>query len=79
MCHKHIDNQSMSFQCEALLEKVEINCDQADVYKDEITIKTAKTLTKMMRIRKSLMKEKSGEPETISEEWKIGTGKVKDC
>ena len=45
LCHKHLDNQSMSFQCEALLEKVEINCDQADVYKDEITIKTAKTLT----------------------------------
>ena len=41
----------MSFQCEALKMKVDIQCDMKDILNEDISIETAKTITEMMKVK----------------------------
>ena len=47
----------MSFQCKYLKEKVEIGCDMTDIYTDDITLDTARTITDMLRARKEKLEK----------------------
>ena len=57
LCGNHWDSQSMSFQCKYLKEKVEIGCDMTDIYTDDITLDTARTITDMLRARKEKLEK----------------------
>ena len=58
LCNKHLDVQAMSFQCEALKMKVDIQCDMKDILNEDISIETAKTITDMMKVREEILKKK---------------------
>ena len=54
LCNVHLDNQEMSYQIksEVLIEgKIE------DIYKEEINVKTVKTIEKITEVRKSLQED----------------------
>ena len=58
LCENHLDDQKLSFQCEAIKEKKEIVLDINNIYDENIEIETARKLTEMLRIREQLLKEK---------------------
>ena len=58
LCHLHLDNQAMSFQCNEIRTRVQIKCDMNDIYTNDITLETACTITEITRTRESLMKQK---------------------
>ena len=51
LCGKHFDSQTLSFQCEFYRGKIDIKCNMTDIYSDNVTLDTAKTITKMMKLR----------------------------
>ena len=57
LCSTHVDNQVMSFQCPAMRNKINIECDIEDVYSDTMNKKTATTLHKILKLRKELLEE----------------------
>ena len=57
LCFKHYDSQSLSFQCEFYKDKMEININMSDIYRDEISMETVKTMCKMMKLRKKHLME----------------------
>ena len=61
LCQKHLDNQSMSFQCEVLKDKMKIECSLTDIHSDSVTIKTAKTVLEMLKIREKILEKKNSE------------------
>ena len=56
LCQNHADIQSLSFDCEYLKQKVEINCDMSDILTDNVTLDTARTVTEMLRAREDMLK-----------------------
>ena len=51
LCGKHFDSQNLSFQCKFYRGKLDIKCNMTDIYSDNVTLDTAKTITKMMKLR----------------------------
>ena len=51
LCGKHFDSQNFSFQCEFYKSKMDIKCTMNEVYSNNVTLETAKTITKMMKLR----------------------------
>ena len=57
LCGNHWDTQEMSFQCEYLKQRITITCSMSDIYTEDITIHTARTITQMLRVRKNKLDE----------------------
>ena len=57
LCSTHVDSQVLGLNCPAIRKIFNIDCDIQDVYSDSVTIDTAKTLTKILAIRKELMEQ----------------------
>ena len=56
LCQTHLDNQSSVFQCGRLKKEIEINCELADIYRENIKLETAVTITEIEEIREKLKK-----------------------
>ena len=57
LCRKHFDNQNMSFHCEIMRSKMNIQCKMTDIYADTVTQETAKGLLQMMKLRETLLEK----------------------
>ena len=57
LCQAHLDNQKLAFECEILKQKIDIQCELKDIYRDDIILKTAKTITEIEELREELLKE----------------------
>ena len=57
LCNKHFDSQQLSFQCEFFKDKLDIKCDMSDLYRDDITLETAQTIDKMMKLREEHLRK----------------------
>ena len=53
LCQTHLDNPQMSFQCLVIRKEIEISGKLEDIYKEQINMKTIKTLEKIMDIRRA--------------------------
>ena len=56
LCQNHLDNQSLAFQCEKLKMGVEINIKIEDIFKSNISLKTAQNLTEVENMRNKMIK-----------------------
>ena len=56
LCLSHLDNQTMIFKCEALKNRMKIQCELEDLY-NNITLETAITITKIEELRENMIKE----------------------
>ena len=59
LCHKHFDSQKFSFQCEFFRDKLEIKCNMSDLYSDNVTVETAQTIDKMMKLREEHLRNQA--------------------
>ena len=57
LCNVHLDNQEMSYQCPQIKSEVQIEGKIEDIYKEEINVKTVKTIAKITEVRKSRQEE----------------------
>ena len=57
LCNVHLDNQEMSYQCPQIKSEVQIEGKIEDIYKEEINVKTVKTIEKITEVRKSQQEE----------------------
>ena len=55
LCHLHLDNQEMSFQCTEIKKEIEIKGSISDVYKENIKSETIQTLIKISELRKRIL------------------------
>ena len=53
LCTLHLDNQEMGFQCPEILKEVQIKGRLEDIYRDDISIETIRTIMQISEIRKS--------------------------
>ena len=51
LCHTHLDNQEMSFQCPIIKKEIDIKGNLNDIYKENIKIETIETIIKISRYR----------------------------
>ena len=51
LCFKALDNQEHCFKCEILKAKININCEEKDIYKGSITIETTEIVTEILEAR----------------------------
>ena len=58
LCLKHWDSQVMSFQCEVLKDKMNIDCDMTDILSEKVTVENGKTITRMLKVREMETKDK---------------------
>ena len=61
LCKKHYDSQALSFQCEYYRDKLEITCNMSDIYCDEISLETARTITDLMNLRAKQIEENNNQ------------------
>ena len=57
LCHAHLDNQPMALQCNQLKKEMEVKCRYEDIFKDDISVETAKNLFTLTEKRIKLEKE----------------------
>ena len=57
LCHTHLDNQNGIFQCEIMKKETKIDCELKDIYRDNITLETAKKISEIEEIREKLLKK----------------------
>ena len=55
LCEKHIDNQELSFQCQAIRENITVKGEICEIYEEDIPTKTIKTLTNILEFREKEM------------------------
>ena len=55
LCYSHLDSQSQSFQCKELRSKIDIRCDIKDIYSDDVSVETVKTVAEMMKQRQLII------------------------
>ena len=55
LCHTHLDNQQMSYQCPEIKQEVEIKGSYTDIFKDAIKLETIKTIVSISETRKSIL------------------------
>ena len=60
LCASHLDKQHLVFQCKEITSRIRIQCNINDVYGDNVTMETAKTLTEIMKVRDKLWKTENG-------------------
>ena len=52
LCHVHLDNQEMAFQCSEITKELTIRGNLEDIFSENIKLETVETLTKIVEIRK---------------------------
>ena len=60
LCHSHLDNQSLIFQCEAIRNNMDINCNISDIYCNTIRLETVKKICEIEETREKLLEEING-------------------
>ena len=55
LCHLHLDNEEMSFQCQAIKSVMEIKGNIQDIYQQNIRKETVETITKISKYRKQIL------------------------
>ena len=58
LCHLHLDNQELSYQCSEIRSEIKIIGKIEDIYKDEISLDTAETIEKISELRRSRLEER---------------------
>ena len=53
-----MDNQDGCFQCPAFRKEININCDMEDIYTEKITAETTEMVTKIFKLRQTLLENK---------------------
>ena len=51
LCSTHVDSQVMSFMCPAIRKNINIDCDIQDLYTDTMNMKTASTVSYILKLR----------------------------
>ena len=57
LCHTHLDNQEMSFQCPIIRQEVDIKGNYSDIYNETIQSETIQTIVKITRFRKTTLED----------------------
>ena len=52
LCHVHLDNQEMAFQCSEITKELTMKGNLEDIFSENIKLETVETLTKIVEIRK---------------------------
>ena len=60
LCASHLDKQHLVFQCKEIISRIMIQCNTNDVYCDNVTMETDKTLTEIMKVCDKLWKKENG-------------------
>ena len=55
LCIENFDDQSHAFKCRVIKNEIEIKGDINEIYGEKISKETAKTATKILKIRKELL------------------------
>ena len=50
-CETHLDNQALSLQCTEVKKQITIKTDITDIYTQNISLESIKTITKISEIR----------------------------
>ena len=53
MCHTHLDNQPMSFQCAQVLKEIDVNCKYERIFSEQISVHLAQCLVDIVKLRKN--------------------------
>ena len=55
LCSTHVDSQVMSFMCPAIRKNINIDCDIQDLYTDTMNMKTASTVSHILKLRREIL------------------------
>ena len=55
LCSCHLDNQSLSTQCEVIKQKVEVKEYIKDIYENDISKETIDTVSSIVEVRKRIL------------------------
>ena len=55
LCSTHVDSQVMSFMCPAIRKNINIDCDIQDLYTDTMNMKTASTVSYIIKLRREIL------------------------
>ena len=58
LCHLHLDNQELSYQCSEIRSEVKIMGKIEDIFKEEISLETVETIEKISELRRTWLEEK---------------------
>ena len=65
LCHTHLDNQEMSFQCPIVRQEVDIKGNYSDIYNETIQSETIQTIVKITRFRKTTLEDQPTLPTLV--------------
>ena len=65
LCHTHLDNQEMSFQCPIIRQEVDIKGNYSDIYNETIQSETIQTIVKITRFRKTTLEDQPTLPTLV--------------
>ena len=57
LCHVHLDNQEMAFQCSEITKELTMKGNLEDIFSENIKLETVETLTKIVEIRKQKIED----------------------
>ena len=55
LCDSHLDNQALSVQCRVIKSEIDVKEDIGDIFKEDISLETIETVTKISHLRKKLL------------------------
>jgi hypothetical protein len=58
LCDDHVDDQVHGFQCPVIKEKIDINIDLKQIYRETITIEMAEIATKILETREKIIESR---------------------
>ena len=59
LCHTHLDNQEMSYQCPEIKKEIDIKGNFSDIYNENIQNETIETIVRISRYRTKVLVTKS--------------------
>ena len=58
LCYQK-DSQAHSFQCTGVTDKIEVNGQYSDIFKNDIPVQTIHTLTKIRKLRQNFLEDEN--------------------
>ena len=55
LCNKHLDNQALMFECQVLGDKVDLKCNDKNIYSENVNIHEARAVSKILNTRNKMV------------------------
>ena len=65
LCHTHLDNQEMSYQCPEIKKEIEIKGNFSDIYNEIIQNETIETIVRISRYRTKVLENPTKLPTEV--------------